>query len=153
MFGAKKRQYRHTVAQMITGMALPDDLERETKKMSEMLKGSIDGYFSKEILPIQAALMMIYQMLQNLHQRRHEPEMTSELDDYKRIFISAAATLDREEIRHILTEEVLEEINQMLDEMRGAKAYAGLDSTYGDIIEENKTKQEVFREIMRRAGI
>ena len=113
--------------------------------MSEALKGSADGYFSKEMHPAHAALAIIYKIIQNLHQLRHEPEMTLELDDYKKIFVSAAANLDQQEIRQILTQEVLEEIKHMLDEMRDLKAYDGQDTSYGDLISETKKKQKAIQ--------
>ena len=153
MFGGKKRKYRHTVAQIICGMAIPDDLKNESLKMSEALRGSTDEFFAKEMLPIQAALFIIYQMVQTLYQRRHEQEMALELNYHKRIFISAAANLDREEIRQILTQEVLEEISNMLDEMRNLKAYHASDNTYGDIIDEAKKKQKTLQELVRQSGI
>lgn len=153
MFGAKKRQYRKTVAQVIAGMALPSDIEEQTQKLYILLKSSIDQYYSRDMLPVQAAIMIIYQILKNLHINRDTPHSTSALDEYKETFVSAAASLLGEDVQQLLSDEIYKEVEIMLEEIGSSKIYSADVITYGEVVENAIARQRVIKSMMNSAGI
>jgi hypothetical protein len=150
MFGAKKRQYQNAVAQQIVGMAAPYDIHDQTQKLLYLMKTDIvDHSYSRDILPIHAATLMIYQSVKVLHTNRKEPGHTSALDAYKETFASAAANILGEDLRQLLNDEMRREMETMVEEISSSRVYANDVITYGELMESAIARRAAISSMMK----
>ena len=153
MFGSKKRNYRKEVAKVLIGMAMPLDIELKTKNIYLLLRHSIDQYYSQNMMPIQAAMLISYQMVTNMHKNREIPHENSALDEFKEIFLAAADTMIEGEMTEMFSSEVAIEIRQMLYEMESCKIYSNDNITYGEILSQARSRRSISKELMARMGL
>lgn len=147
MFGNKKRLFRNDVSKAIVGLAVPPDIETATTNVYQFLQKSIKSYYSQNMYPMQAAMLISYEFIQNLVENKDDPSTTEPVNEFKELFVAAALAIVAENgPGDLMSSESQVELKKMLEVLKPCLVFSYRSETFENVLNEASNRQKMLRQ-------